>query len=158
MTSSCWQKFKKKRIGDTDTNKKIYSRYRNGIWHRKMCHAHNRKKWIKTNNGRNKTTKSRKKQKARKKEKLQVLGNIGSGNNETSRDERKSKIRVPQMNEKIFETKLCSWNFIKGINTWAVPFVRYSRPFLKMDKRRTQTNGPEEKKVDDYAKGFIFER
>ena len=32
---------------------------------------------------------------------------------------------------KIFETKLSSRNLIKGINTWAVPVVRYSRPFLK---------------------------
>ena len=27
--------------------------------------------------------------------------------------------------------KLYSWNFIKGINTWAVPLVTYSGPFLK---------------------------
>ena len=34
-------------------------------------------------------------------------------------------------NRKLLETKLSSGNFIKGINTWAVLFVRYSRPFLK---------------------------
>ena len=32
---------------------------------------------------------------------------------------------------KLFETKLTSPNLIKGINTWAVPLVRYSGPFLK---------------------------
>ena len=32
---------------------------------------------------------------------------------------------------KLFETKLSSRNFIKGINTWAVPLVRYSGPYLK---------------------------
>ena len=32
---------------------------------------------------------------------------------------------------KLLETKLNSRNLIKGINTWAVPLVRYSRPFLK---------------------------
>ena len=32
---------------------------------------------------------------------------------------------------KLLETKLNSRNFIKGINSWAVPFVRYSGPFLK---------------------------
>ena len=32
---------------------------------------------------------------------------------------------------KILETKLNSRNLIKGINTWAVPLVRYSGPFLK---------------------------
>ena len=32
---------------------------------------------------------------------------------------------------KLLETKLYSRNFIKGINTWAVPLIRYSGPFLK---------------------------
>ena len=32
---------------------------------------------------------------------------------------------------KLLETKLSCLNLIKGINTWAVVFVRYSRPFLK---------------------------
>ena len=32
---------------------------------------------------------------------------------------------------KLPETKLPSRNLIKGINTWAVPLVRYSGPFLK---------------------------
>ena len=32
---------------------------------------------------------------------------------------------------KLFETKLSSRNLIKGINTWALPFIRYSGPFLK---------------------------
>ena len=32
---------------------------------------------------------------------------------------------------KLLETKLSSRNFIKGINTWAAPLVRYSGPFLK---------------------------
>ena len=32
---------------------------------------------------------------------------------------------------KLLETKLNSRNFIKGINNWAVPLVRYSGPFLK---------------------------
>ena len=32
---------------------------------------------------------------------------------------------------KLLETKLPSRNLIKGINTWAVPFVRYSGPFLR---------------------------
>ena len=32
---------------------------------------------------------------------------------------------------KLLETKLSSRNLIKGINTWAVPRVRYSGPFLK---------------------------
>ena len=34
-------------------------------------------------------------------------------------------------NRKLLETKLSRRNFIKGINTWAVPLVRYPGPFLK---------------------------
>ena len=33
--------------------------------------------------------------------------------------------------QKLLETKHSSRNLIKGINTWAVPLVRYSGPFLK---------------------------
>ena len=32
---------------------------------------------------------------------------------------------------KLLKIKLCSRNFIKGINTWALPLVRYLAPFLK---------------------------
>ena len=32
---------------------------------------------------------------------------------------------------KLLQTKLSSRNLIKGINTWAIPIVRYSGPFLK---------------------------
>ena len=32
---------------------------------------------------------------------------------------------------KLFETKLYSSNLVKGINTWAVPLVRFSGPFVK---------------------------
>ena len=35
---------------------------------------------------------------------------------------------------KLLETKLSCRNLIKGINTWAVPLVRYSGPFLKWTK------------------------
>ena len=40
----------KKKITDSDiNNKNKQPGYWNGIWHRKMCHAHN-EKWKKTNN------------------------------------------------------------------------------------------------------------
>ena len=35
---------------------------------------------------------------------------------------------------KLPETKLSSRNLMKGINTWAMPLVRYSRPFLKWSR------------------------
>ena len=47
--------------------------------------------------------------------------------------EMKDKIKKEyfKRTRKLIETKLCSRNLIKGINTWAVHLVGYSRPFLK---------------------------
>ena len=47
--------------------------------------------------------------------------------------EMKNKIRKEYLRRtrKLLETKLSSRNLIKGINTWAVPLIRYSGPFLK---------------------------
>ena len=47
--------------------------------------------------------------------------------------EMKDKIRKEYLRRtrKLLETKHFSRNLIKGINTWAVPLVRYSGPFLK---------------------------
>ena len=47
--------------------------------------------------------------------------------------EMKDKIRKEYLwgTRKLLETKLSSRNLIKGINTWAVPLIRYSGPFLK---------------------------
>ena len=33
---------------------------------------------------------------------------------------------------KLLETKLSGRNLIKGLNTWAVSLIRYSRPFVKL--------------------------
>ena len=47
--------------------------------------------------------------------------------------EMKNKIQKEYLRRtrKQLETKFSSRNLIKGINTWAVPHIRYSRPFLK---------------------------
>ena len=56
-------------------------------------------------------------------------------------------IKEVEMNEKIkkeylrrarklLETKLCSRNLIKEINTWVVALVRYSEPFLKCTRKQ----------------------
>ena len=47
--------------------------------------------------------------------------------------EMKDKIKKEYLRRtrKLLEAKLSSRNLIKGINTWAVPLVRYSGPFLK---------------------------
>ena len=44
---------------------------------------------------------------------------------------------------------LCDRNLIKEINTWTI---------LKMNKGRTQANGPKDKETDDYAKGLTSKR
>ena len=41
------------------------------------------------------------------------------------------RIEYLRRRRKLLETKFSSRNLIKGINTWAVPLVRYSGPFLK---------------------------
>ena len=47
--------------------------------------------------------------------------------------EMKDKIQKEYLRRtrKLLETKLSSRNLIKGINTWSIPLVRYSGPFLK---------------------------
>ena len=50
---------------------------------------------------------------------------------------------------KLLETKLSSRNLIKGINTWAVPLVRYS------DQRR---NKAKNKETNDHAYGITSQR
>ena len=47
--------------------------------------------------------------------------------------EMKEKIKKEYLRRtrKLLETKLFCGNLIKGINTWAVPLIRYSGPFLK---------------------------
>ena len=43
----------------------------------------------------------------------------------------KMKVKKEKRTRKLFLTKLHSRNIVKGLNTWAVPPVKYSKPFLK---------------------------
>ena len=52
---------------------------------------------------------------------------------------------------KLLTAKLCSRNIIKGINIWAVSFVRYDGAFLKWIKGGPQTNKPKDKEIDGYT-------
>ena len=56
-----------------------------------------------------------------------------NNNNNNNNMEMKDKIRKEYLRRtrKLLETKLSSRHLIKGINTWAVPLVRYSGSFLK---------------------------
>ena len=79
-----------KKIGNPNTGSEdIQSRYRDGIWYGKMSHAKNEMPKT-TNDGRNRTSKSRKNQNTWKKRNLtnpQILRNIRSGHQQTCRDE-----------------------------------------------------------------------
>ena len=77
----------------------------------------------------NGTTKPRKNKNTRRKGNVQILGNIESRQHQTSGE--KIKKESLQSTRKLLETKLYSRNLIKGINTWAVSLIKYSRPFLK---------------------------
>ena len=60
----------------------------------------------------------------------------------------KDKIRKEYLRRtrKQLETKLSARNLIKGINTWALPLVIYSGPFLKWTR-----DGSKNKKTNDHA-------
>ena len=51
--------------------------------------------------------------------------------------EMKEKIKKEyfRRTRKLLETKLSSWSFIKGINTWSVTLLRYSGLFLKWPEK-----------------------
>ena len=49
------------------------------------------------------------------------------------------------------KTKLYSRNLVKGINIYAVSLSKILTTILKVDQRRTQTNGPDNKKTNDHA-------
>ena len=147
-----------KRIGDNNTNKKnIQSGCRDRIIHRKMCHANNEKQKT-TNNGWNRSNKSRKNQNALRKGNLQMLGNIGSGHHQISGDERIIKNEYLRRTRKAFETKQDSKNLIKGINTWAVHICKILMTILETYEGRTSTNRQENNNINNDASGLTSER
>ena len=72
--------------------------------------------------------------------------------------EMKEKVKKEYIRQtrKVLENKLCSRNPIKGINIWAVHFSGTQEYSLKR-QRRTQTNGSENKKIDQDAQGITPE-
>ena len=52
--------------------------------------------------------------------------------------EEKIKKESLRRTRKLLKTKLYSRNLIKGINTWAVPLVRYQEPFLNWTEELKQ--------------------
>ena len=74
--------------------------------------------------------------------------------------EMKVKIQKEHLSctRKLLETKLNSRNLIKGINTWAVPLVRYSGPFLKGTKDELKQMDQRTRKTNDNAYGITSQR
>ena len=56
---------------------------------------------------------------------------LGILESDTIKCKREAKFKKNILTKKLLETKLNSRNLFKGINTWAVPLVRYSGSFLK---------------------------
>ena len=85
-------------------------------------------------------TKSRNNQNAWSKGNLQVLRNIGREHHQTSGGKRKKKKKKVclRRTRKLLEIKLCRRNLTKLIQTWAVPLIRYSEPFLKWTREELQ--------------------
>ena len=65
------------------------------------------------------------------KESYKYLGILEADTIKRVKMKEKIKKEYLKRTRKLFETKLCSRNLIKGINTWVVPFIRYSGPVLK---------------------------
>ena len=125
---------KENRTGNSNTRREnIKSGHRDGIWHRKMCHASNEKR---------QTTPDGRGMELPNKDKIRTLGENETYKylgileaNTIKQVEMKEKIKKEYhrrtRTRKLLKTKLCNRNLIKGINTWAVTLVRYSGPFLK---------------------------
>ena len=67
--------------------------------------------------------------------------------------ERKEKFKKEYLRRtrKLLEAKPSCRNLIKGINTWAVPSVRYSEPFLKFTREDFKRMDKKTKKTNDHA-------
>ena len=127
----------KRTINPYTTNKNIQPGYRNVIWHWKIYPTHNevwkkRKKieGIKLPNQDNIRT-------LREKDSHKDFGILGTNNIKQSEMKKKKKEKKRRRKDylrrtrKILKTEFCRRNLSKGINTRAVPLVRYSGPLLK---------------------------
>ena len=67
---------------------------------------------------------------------------------------KKEKVYLRQI-RKYLEIKLCGRNLIKGINTWAVPLVRYSGLFLKWTKEELRQMDEKTRKLMTMHKAWV---
>ena len=95
-----------------------------------MCLAKKERRKM-TNGGRNRTTRSRKIRMLGVKETYKYLGILEVDTIKHAEMKEKDEKKYLRRTRKLLESKLYGRNLIKGINTWAVPFIRNSGPFLK---------------------------
>ena len=83
----------------------------------------------------------------REKETYKYLGILEADT--TKQVDMKEKIKKDSLRRtrKLHETKLYYNNLIKGINTWAVPLVKYSGPFLKWTREELKQMDPRIRKL-----------
>ena len=92
----------------------------------------------------------------KKKENSKVLEGIGSRYYKIGRKEEKKNL--PQANEKASRKQAMQQKSHQNNKHWGRPFCRILGIILMMDKQGTQTNGSNDKKVEDHAHGFTSER
>ena len=122
----------------------------------KICHVYNEKR-KKTNNGRNRTTKSRQK----KKNKPRTLGEKEIFEADTNiKAEMKEKIRkeYPLTNKKDSQNQDLQQKSLQRNKHLGCPPCKILGTILEMDEGRTSTNGPEDKKTNDDAQGVTSKR
>ena len=108
---------------ETNTrSENLQSGHRNGIWHRKMYHAGNEKQQT-TPDGRNGIPNEDKIRTLGEKETYKYLDILEVDAIKQVEMKEKIKKEYLRRTRKLLETKLCSRNLIKGIDTWAVPLV-----------------------------------
>ena len=147
---------KRKRIGDSNTNnEKIQQGYRDGIWHRRMCHTQNerRKKteWIELPN-------QKRIRRLGEKEITSIWKNWKWTPSNKQRWNEKFKKWVLRMNEKTFRNQILQQkNHQRNKYLGSAP-SKIPKTILTMDKKKIKTNVPEDKKVDNDAQLLAFER
>ena len=88
------------------------------------------------------------------KETYKYLGILGADT--IKQVEMKGKIKKEYFwrTRNLLETKLSSRNLVKGINTWAIPLVRYSGPFLKWTREELKRIDQRTRKLMTMHKAF----
>ena len=120
-----------------------------------MCYA-NKEKKKKTNNERNRTTKSKKNQNAWRKGKLLIPGNLEAD------AIKQVEIKVKVNKDSSVEREISLNQYLRpelhlGNKHLNSDLYKILRAIVKIDMKRTQSNGSEDKKDDYVAQGFASE-